>query len=168
MGKKWITKKDKNGSIKHIPIEEKREPYARNERRMSIEEITNNEYSHKVITVYDLDGKHRVVLTPLKDPLLYTFSRKTGNTWYDVELKMHTYKAKSPLGGWLDEPVFYYHYVVHDKDTGIKEYIKPIEDEQTVISILSKLNLNEEKICRLKLLDPVLVRRIEQARMENS
>ena len=29
MSKKWITKKDSNGNIKHIPIEDKKEPYAR-------------------------------------------------------------------------------------------------------------------------------------------
>ena len=26
---KWITKKDSNGNVKHIPIEDKKEPYAR-------------------------------------------------------------------------------------------------------------------------------------------
>ena len=30
MSKKWISKKDSNGNIKHIPIEDKKEPYARN------------------------------------------------------------------------------------------------------------------------------------------
>jgi len=37
---KWITKKDANGNIKHIPIEDKKEPYAKDrEQTVNISEI---------------------------------------------------------------------------------------------------------------------------------
>jgi len=174
MNKRWITKKDKNGNIKHIPIEDKKEPYPRNEiiedkKELNAinERIDNGEVKnhHKVMYVYNLGGKYRVVLTPLKDLTLYGFSKKAGGKWYDVALMVHTYKIN--FRGGMDEPIFYYHYWVMDKNDKIREYIKPIEDEETVVQALSKINLNEEKLCRLKLIDPVLVRRIEQARGEN-
>jgi hypothetical protein len=142
--------------------EDKKEPDERNEIRNN-GEINNH---RKVVFVYGSDFRiHKTVLNSLKDFPLYGFSKKVGNKWYDVDLMVHTFKFQF-LGFWIEDPVFYYHYWVTDKNDEIKEYIKPL-DEKTAILALSKLDLNPRTVSKLTLVNPALVIKIALAKEEN-
>jgi hypothetical protein len=77
MSKKWITKKDKNGNVKHIPIEEKKtrkEDYA--EKKEKIEWYTDTDFAYTDVgiekaTVYRAGVKsknrcYEITVYPLK------------------------------------------------------------------------------------------------------
>ena len=76
MSKKWITKKDRNGNVKHIPIEEKKtrkEDYAKKKEKIEWYADTEHAYSDSGInaTVYraGVESKNKyyeITVYPLK------------------------------------------------------------------------------------------------------